>query len=92
MRYCGREFTEEELAWIRQLMANRPELNRKDLSVLFCQEANWLKPDGGMKDMSCRVAMLRMERDGHLVLPRPGQNTPSPIKNSAPCGRWSRPR
>jgi len=41
MRYCGREFTEEELAWIRQLMANRPELNRKDLSVLFCQAANW---------------------------------------------------
>jgi len=71
MRYCGREFTEEELAWIRQLMANRPELNRKDLSVLFCQEANWLKPDGGVKDMSCRVAMLRMERDGHLVLPPP---------------------
>jgi len=50
MRYCGREFTEEELAWIRQLMANRPELSREDLSVLLCQETNWLKPDGGLED------------------------------------------
>lgn len=80
MRYCGREFTEEELAWIRLLIANRPELNRKDLSVLFCQKANWLKPDGGVKDMSCRVAMLRMERDGHLILPPPRAKHTKPYK------------
>ncbi|MFH0782912.1 MAG: DUF4338 domain-containing protein [Pseudomonadota bacterium] len=80
MRYCGREFTEEELAWIRQLIANRPELSRKDLSVLFCRETNWLKPDGGVKDMSCRVAMLRMERDGHLIFPPPRAKHTKPYK------------
>jgi hypothetical protein len=31
----------------------------------------WLKPDGKLKEMSCRVAMLRMHRDGLLVLPPP---------------------
>lgn len=80
MRYCGREFSEEELAWLRQLIALRPELSRKDLSVLFCREKNWLKQDGGLKDMSCRVAMLRMERDGHLVLPAPRTKHTKPYK------------
>lgn len=80
MRYCGREFTEEELAWIRRLIATRPELSRKDLSVLFCREKNWFKQDGGLKDMSCRVAMLRMEQDGHLVLPPPRTKHTKPYK------------
>lgn len=80
MRYCGREFSQEELAWIKQLIDNRPELSRKDLSVLFCRERNWLKPDGGLKDMSCRVAMLKMEKDGLLVLPPPKRKHTKPYK------------
>lgn len=82
MRYCGREFSQEELAWLRQLIADRSELSRKDLSVLFCREKNWLKADGGLKDMSCRVAMLRMERDGHLVLPPPRTKHTKPYKKN----------
>jgi hypothetical protein len=31
----------------------------------------WYKPDGGLKEMSCRVAMLRMHRDGLIQLPPP---------------------
>jgi hypothetical protein len=31
----------------------------------------WLKPDGKLKDMSCRVAMLRMEKGGLIRLPAP---------------------
>lgn len=80
MRYCGRDFTEEELAWIRQIIADRPEINRKDLSILFCRTSKWLKPDGGLKDMSCRVAMLRMEQDGLLTLPPPKKKHTKPYK------------
>jgi hypothetical protein len=80
MRYSGRDFTDTELDWIRQLISDRPEISRKDLSVLFCRQANWLKPDGGTKDMSCRVAMLRMERDGHLILPSPKTKHTKPYK------------
>ncbi len=32
---------------------------------------HWLKPDGKLKDMSCRVAMLRMHEDGVICLPPP---------------------
>jgi len=71
MRYCGRDLSQAELAWLKELIVDKPELTRKDLSVHFCREVGWLKPDGGLKDMSCRVAMLKMEKDGHLVLPPP---------------------
>ena len=80
MRYCGRNFTEEELAWLCRTITDRPELSRKDLSVLFCQTADWLKPDGGTKDMSCRVALLKIERDGHLTLPPPKTKHTKPYK------------
>ena len=80
MRYSGRDFTEKELAWIRQLIEDRPEISRKDISILFCKKANWLKPDGGLKDMSCRVAMLKMEKDGHIILPAPKTKHTKPYK------------
>jgi hypothetical protein len=32
---------------------------------------DWHRPDGGLKDMSCRVAMLRMQDDGLIQLPSP---------------------
>lgn len=69
MRYCGREFTECELELVHRLIA--AGANRYHLSRRFCEEVGWRKPDGGLKEMSCRVALLRMHRDGHIVLPAP---------------------
>ena len=77
MRYCGREFTEEEIQWIRRLIEASPGINRTQVSVRFCEHVGWRKPDGALKDMSCRVALLRMERDGLLQLPaRQAGHTP----------------
>jgi hypothetical protein len=63
MRYCGRDFSETELTLITILIAEDPRRTRADLSRLACRAMHWLKPDGGLKDMSCRVAMLRMQGD-----------------------------
>jgi len=71
IRYCGRLFTIQEMDWIRRLMASEPKLNRAQLSRRVCSELHWLRPDGRSKEMSCRVAMLRMQRDGLITLPRP---------------------
>lgn len=71
MHYCGRDFTPEDLDLIRQLIAERPARNRAQLSRLLCQRLGWYKSDGGLKEMSCRVAMLRMHRDGLIHLPPP---------------------
>ena len=70
-RYHGRDFSREEIAWIRCLIETKPTLNRVQLSRLVCDELGWFKLDGGRKDMACRVAMLRMERDELIVLPPP---------------------
>jgi hypothetical protein len=82
VRYCGRLFTSEALEQIRRLIASDPRLNRAQLSRRVCDQLGWRRPDGRRKDMSCRVVMLRMERDGLIRLPPPqkgngnGRNRP----------------
>ena len=71
MRYCGREFCPAELSSIRRLIAEHPTARRARLSRLVCEQLNWRRPDGRLKEMSCRVAMLRMQADGLLELPAP---------------------
>jgi hypothetical protein len=71
MRYCGRDFTPEDLDILRRLIAEPPGRCRTEISRLACQALGWHKPDGGLKEMSCRVAMLRMQADGLLTLPPP---------------------
>ncbi len=70
-RYCGRLFTAEELELISRLIAGPQRPNRAQLSRLVCDELRWFRPDGRRKDMACRVAMLRMHRDGLIALPPP---------------------
>lgn len=71
VRYCGRDFTPAELERIRGIIVADPQRTRAHISRLVCRALNWLKPDGGLKDMSCRVALLRMQEDGLFTLPSP---------------------
>ena len=75
-RYCGRDFSAAEMEQIRAIIATYPQHTRKDLSVLVCEALRWYKADGGTKQMSCRVAMLRMEKDGVIELPPPRRAAP----------------
>jgi hypothetical protein len=70
-RYCGRNFSAQDLDLIRQLISEDPSRCRADLSRLTCRALHWFKVDGGLKEMSCRVAMLRMQADGLIRLPPP---------------------
>ncbi len=70
-RYCGRDFSQEQIQAIRDLIASDAKRKRAELSRLVCDLVGWFRPDGRRKDMSCRVAMLRMERDGLIKLPAP---------------------
>ncbi len=90
MRYCGRTFTHTELRSIQELIAANPKATRTALSRFVCQLLQWYRPNGSLKDMSCRVAMLRMQDDGLLQLPPPrnGNNNGKPYsrrtKNTDP--------
>lgn len=70
-RYSGRDFSAQEIAQIRSLIADEPRPNRQQLSYRVCELFSWRKADGGLKDMSCRVALLRMHREGLIELPPP---------------------
>ena len=67
---AGRDFNAQDIQLIGDLIAQAPALSRTALSQRVCQQLGWLKPDGGLKEMSCRVAMLRMQEDGLIALPR----------------------
>ena len=80
-RYAGRDFTEVEIALIRDLIAEDPKLTRAHLSRAFCRRVGWVKPDGGLRDMMARCALLAMHRDGLIVLPPPRRprHAPRPV-------------
>ena len=67
--YCGREFSPEDIQAIKALMRQHPALQRTPLSRKLCERFNWTKPNGDLKDMTCRVALLRMQADGLITLP-----------------------
>ena len=69
LRYCGRDFSEEDLEVISNLIATHP--TRQAIADAACEALGWYRPDGRKKDMSARVALLRMDRDGLIALPKP---------------------
>ena len=66
-RYCGRDFSESEIDWINDQAKH--DMTRIELSRRVCEQFHWRKADGGLKDMSARVALLRMHREGVIRLP-----------------------
>ena len=53
--YCARDFSADDIETIRRLMQENPALQRSPLSVQLCELWNWRKPNGELKDMTCRV-------------------------------------
>jgi len=76
MRYCGRDFTPAEIDLIRELLKT-PQINRARLSREVCEHLSWRRDNSGLKDMSCRVALNRMQADGLITLPPP--RNPKPV-------------
>lgn len=75
MQYCARHFTLPELELIRELLTI-PQISRFRLSREVCDRLNWRRASGQLKDMSCRVALLRMQADGLITLPPPRNAKP----------------
>lgn len=69
MLVCGQEFTSEVLRRIELSMVAEPDLSRRALSRRVCQWLDWRDELGRLKQMSCRVALRKLERDEALVLP-----------------------
>lgn len=71
LSFRGREIRAADVAFLRQLIADHPDLSRRALSVRVCQAWNWTRPNGQWPDQVCRSLMLRLYREGHIELPAP---------------------
>jgi len=69
LSYRHRTITEDDLAFIRKLIADHPDLSRWKLSKKLCEAWNWVQANGAMRDMVCRSMMLMLHRRGLIELP-----------------------
>jgi len=65
----NREFTEEIFKRIRETVQSATQLTRSALARLVCDWMGWHGPDGKPKEMSCRAALVKLERRGLIELP-----------------------
>jgi hypothetical protein len=79
LRYRGREVTEKDVAFIRELIARHPDKSRRALSEELCRAWDWRQRNGQLKAMVCRGLMLSLHRSGHIVLPPVRQNNSNPL-------------
>ena len=68
---CGRRFNECDLDVVRAIIADEGKPCRAEIARRTCQALGWTDRAGRPKAMSCRVALLRLERHGLLRLPPP---------------------
>jgi hypothetical protein len=68
-RFCGREFTAEEVSLIQELVQTCAGISRTELAHTVCELLEWKRPGGGLKGRECRDLLERLEAQGVLTLP-----------------------
>ena len=69
MQLCGRELTGETIAQIKEMVRVNPTLSRRALSLRVCEWLQWRSINGRRKEVSCRKALLELNRRGLITLP-----------------------
>jgi len=70
LMHKGRAITEDDVADIRALMAERT-WTRRALSIALCARRGWVQDNGAPRDAACRALLLALHRAGHVELPAP---------------------
>lgn len=68
-KYCGRVFTESEVACIRSIIDEDSSRNRSAISSKACEQLKWYRPDGSAKTASMGQVLVKMEADKLIALP-----------------------
>lgn len=79
LSYRGKTISEEDVAFIRELIARYPDDSRRSLSRRLCEAWNWVQANGHPRDMVCRSLMLELERAGFIELPPKKCSPPNPL-------------
>jgi hypothetical protein len=85
LSYRHRVITDEDIVFIRQLIAEHPQSSRRNLSEKLCRAWNWVQTNGALRSMVCRGLMLMLHRQGLIELPPVRQVSRNPlVERSAP--------
>ena len=69
LKYRGRIITDDQLSYIREVIAAHPDASRRTLSKMMCETWQWRQANGALSDMVCRSLLVILERAGKIVLP-----------------------
>lgn len=75
-RFCGREFTREELFLMQEVVETCAGISRTELSHTVCELLEWRRANGGLKACECLDFLERLEGQGFLKLPEARQIGP----------------
>jgi len=79
LSYRHRVVTDDDVDFIRRLIAEHPGSSRRDLSKKLCEAWNWVQANGALRDMVCRGLMLMLHRAGLIELPPVRQVSRNPL-------------
>ncbi len=85
-RFCGREFSAQEVLLIQEVVQTCTGISRKELASTVCELLDWKRPAGGLKERECRDLLVRLESQGVLTLPGKkftGSTAPRKLKVAA---------
>jgi hypothetical protein len=77
VKICGQQFSPALMKRLQEELDREPGLSRTALSRRVCAWLDWRSPNGHGKEMSCRVALARLERAGMIRWPQ-GRTFPVP--------------
>jgi hypothetical protein len=68
-KYRGRVITPEDIAFLREFIADHSGMSRRKLSAKVCEAWQWKQANGALCDMVCRGLLLMLHRAGEIQLP-----------------------
>ncbi len=61
-KFCGREFTGEEIFLIQEVVEACGGISRTELAHTVCELLDWKRVNGGLKARECRDLLERLEK------------------------------
>ena len=87
-RFCGREFSKEEISLIQEIIQSCGGISRTELANTVCELLGWKRPAGKLKGRECRDLLQRLESQGLFSLPqRQSPGATGPRRSIAPVER-----
>lgn len=68
---CGHQMSSDDLNLLKRIVEQHQKSIRITISRELCKIFKWYQPNGKLKEMSCRVALLKLHRQGFIKLPEP---------------------